>query len=168
MGATTEIRRRIGGEVLVVHQIARNGSIQPEVPKYQMLDHLGSVVALYDAAAVPLERQSYDAWGERRDYATMTALPHYSPFNTQTVRGYTGHEHAESFGLIHMNGRVYDAKLARFLQSDPFIQSPSNTQSYNRYSYVLNNPLGYTDPSGYFNIKKWAGTIVAGRISDHP
>ena len=49
-----------------------------------------------------------------------------------------------------MNGRIYDPTLGRFLQADPFIQAPINSQSYNRYSYVLNNPLSYTDPSGYF------------------
>nr|WP_212668853.1 RHS repeat-associated core domain-containing protein [Pseudoalteromonas sp. NBT06-2] len=49
-----------------------------------------------------------------------------------------------------MNGRIYDPTLGRFLQADPFIQAPSNSQSYNRYSYVLNNPMSYTDPSGYF------------------
>jgi hypothetical protein len=49
-----------------------------------------------------------------------------------------------------MNGRVYDPEVGRFLSADPFIQAPYNSQSYNRYSYVLNNPLKYVDPSGYF------------------
>ena len=49
-----------------------------------------------------------------------------------------------------MNGRIYDPTLGRFLQADPHIQAPENSQSFNRYSYVLNNPLSYTDPSGYF------------------
>jgi hypothetical protein len=49
-----------------------------------------------------------------------------------------------------MNGRIYDPTLGRFLQADPHIQAPSNSQNYNRYSYVLNNPMSYTDPSGYF------------------
>jgi hypothetical protein len=64
-----------------------------------------------------------------------------------------------------MNGRVYDPKLGRFLQADPFIQAPKDTQSLNRYTYVSNNPLSYTDPSGYFSlsrfIKKWGRVIVA-------
>ncbi|CAC9424010.1 hypothetical protein [uncultured Gammaproteobacteria bacterium] len=51
-------------------------------------------------------------------------------------------------GFIHMNGRVYDPQIGRFLSADPYIQAPYNTQSYNRYSYVMNNPLKYTDPSG--------------------
>jgi hypothetical protein len=64
-----------------------------------------------------------------------------------------------------MNGRIYDPKLGRFLQADPMVQAPRNSQSLNRYSYVLNNPLSYTDPSGYFSIgrfiKKWGPLIVA-------
>ncbi|WP_199525047.1 RHS repeat domain-containing protein [Pseudoalteromonas sp. bablab_jr011] len=50
-----------------------------------------------------------------------------------------------------MNGRVYDPTLGRFVQADPFIQFPNNSQSYNRYSYVLNNPMSFTDPTGYFS-----------------
>ena len=48
-----------------------------------------------------------------------------------------------------MNNRIYDPVIGRILSPDPFVQSPTNTQSYNRYSYCLNNPLRYTDPSGY-------------------
>lgn len=54
-----------------------------------------------------------------------------------------------------MNGRVYDPKLGRFLQADPFVQAPKDTQSLNRYTYVNNNPLSYTDPTGYFLSKLW-------------
>ncbi|WP_348734781.1 RHS repeat-associated core domain-containing protein, partial [Rheinheimera texasensis] len=53
------------------------------------------------------------------------------------------------FEVIHMGGRTYNPVLGRFMQADPFIQQPSNLQSFNRYSYVLNNPMSYTDPSGY-------------------
>lgn len=65
-----------------------------------------------------------------------------------------------------MNGRIYDPTLGRFLQADPHIQAPMNSQNYNRYSYVLNNPMSYTDPSGYFFkslkkfVKKYWKTIV--------
>jgi RHS repeat-associated protein len=77
------------------------------------------------------------------------ALSAFSAINRITNRGYTGHEMVDGVDIIHMNGRIYDAKLARFLQADPFIQAPYNTQSLNRYSYVWNNPLNATDPSGY-------------------
>ncbi|GAA6135173.1 hypothetical protein NBRC116188_19630 [Oceaniserpentilla sp. 4NH20-0058] len=53
-------------------------------------------------------------------------------------------------GLIHMNGRIYDPTLARFVQADPFIDGVTNTQGYARYTYLKNNPLNATDPSGFF------------------
>ena len=59
------------------------------------------------------------------------------------------HEHLDKFALINMNGRVYDSVIGRFLSPDPYIQSPYYAQNYDRYSYVLNNPLKYIDPSGY-------------------
>ncbi|WP_282955584.1 RHS repeat protein, partial [Pseudoalteromonas luteoviolacea] len=67
-------------------------------------------------------------------------------------KAYTGHEPVALGGekrIIHMNGRIFDADTGRFMQADPFVQAPSNLQNYNAYSYVLNNPLSYTDPSGY-------------------
>ncbi len=63
---------------------------------------------------------------------------------------YTGHEHLGSFGIINMNGRIYDPNTASFFSPDPYVQAPNSTQSFNRYSYCLNNPLMYTDPSGEF------------------
>jgi RHS repeat-associated protein len=66
-----------------------------------------------------------------------------------TQKGFTGHEMLDDLGLIHMGGRVYDPTLARFLSTDPVVQQPHNLQNYNRYSYVLNNPVSYTDPTGY-------------------
>lgn len=79
-------------------------------------------------------------------------------------RGYTGHEHLDEVGLIHMNGRIYDPLIGRFLQMDPIIQDPYASQSFNRYSYVMNNPLMYTDPTGYSwwtEIRRPVGAIVA-------
>jgi RHS repeat-associated protein len=64
-------------------------------------------------------------------------------------RGFTGHEHLDDFGLINMNGRMYDPVLAMFLSPDPFIQSPETAQNFNRYAHVMNNPLKYTDPTGF-------------------
>ena len=69
-----------------------------------------------------------------------------------TPRGYTGHEHVDEMGIIHMNGRIYDALLGRFLQADPFVE---DSTTLNRYAYVHNNPLSLTDPSGFFSFKKF-------------
>ncbi|MDR7209622.1 RHS repeat-associated core domain-containing protein [Flavobacterium piscis] len=94
-----------------------------------------------------LEKRLFDAWSAiiKVQNGARTIL------NGLTIldRGYTGHEHLQSAGLIHMNGRLYDPKLHRFLQTDNYVQDPGNTQNYNRYGYVLNNPLKYTDTSGW-------------------
>nr|WP_218061309.1 RHS repeat-associated core domain-containing protein [Pseudoalteromonas luteoviolacea] len=70
----------------------------------------------------------------------------------RNLRSYTGHEPValgDDSRILHMNGRIYDVDTGRVMQADPFVQAPSNLQNYNAYSYVLNNPLSYTDPSGY-------------------
>ena len=63
-------------------------------------------------------------------------------------RGCMGHEMLNEFNLINMNGRVYDSVLGRFLSPDKYVQEGDNSQNYNSYSYCLNNPLKYADPSG--------------------
>ena len=115
--------------------------------------HLGSISAITDSLGTIVQALSYDPWGQRRDAATwgeLTVLGKQGFDTTRTPRGFTGHEMVDTVGIIHMNGRIYDPALGRFLQADPVIQFPHLSQSHNRYSYVLNNPLAYTDPSGYF------------------
>ena len=103
-------------------------------------DHLGSIESLIDNGDWVYD-VSYDAWGKRE-----VLLPYW--FDPTFDRGYCGHEHIDELGLINMNGRMYDPLLGRFLSPDPYVQSPTNPQNYNRYSYCLNNPLKYTDPNG--------------------
>ncbi|MCK9453441.1 MAG: FG-GAP-like repeat-containing protein, partial [Bacteroidales bacterium] len=114
---------------------------------YVLKDHLGSITGIADASGDILEELSYDPWGRRRNANNWTD---YNVAPTRFDRGYTGHEHLSQFGLINMNGRVYDPFLARFLSPDPYVQAPDYSQNYNRYSYAWNNPLKYTDPSGEF------------------
>lgn len=108
-------------------------------------DHLGSITHLKTGSTVT--EYSFDAWGRRRDKDdwTMTLISEPALF---ADRGFTAHEYLEDFKLYNMNGRLYDPVVGRFLSADPVIQDPENTQSYNRYSYCLNNPLKYIDPSG--------------------
>ena len=108
-------------------------------------DYLGSLTAISDATGNLVESLSYDPWGRRRNADDWND---YNVTSTLFDRGFTGHEHLPQFGLINMNGRVYDPFLARFLSPDPFVQAPDYSQNFNRYSYCVNNPLKYTDPSG--------------------
>ncbi len=118
--------------------------------KYLHQDHLGSTDVITSSTGQVLERQSFDAFGTRRIASTWGA-PGSLITSLFSTRGYTSHEQLDNVGLIHMNGRVYDPELGRFLSADPMVQAPGNAQSLNRYSYVFNNPLSYTDPSGYFS-----------------
>ena len=81
---------------------------------------------------------SYDAWG--RQTVTLNTI--------NLRRGYCGHEMLPEYGLIDMRGRVYAPAVGRFLSCDNYVQEPDNSQNFNRYSYCLNNPLRYTDPTG--------------------
>ncbi|NIV75467.1 MAG: type IV secretion protein Rhs, partial [Gammaproteobacteria bacterium] len=104
---------------------------------YVHTDHLGSVDAVTDADGQVVERASFDPHGRRRaaDWSDASG----SAINwLATTRGFTGHEHDPEVGLIHMNGRVYDPRLGRFLQPDTHVQFPAHSQSYNRYTYVAN------------------------------
>ena len=124
--------------------------------KYVLTDYLGTIYALVDDGAQSTEDAlyySFNAWGERRELqaydGSLTAPLFSDPADYITSRGYTGHEHIDAFDLINMNGRVYDPNTSSFLSPDPVMQSPDNPQNLNRYSYCLNNPTKYIDPSGF-------------------
>ena len=111
-------------------------------------DHLGSITHVVVGSGTVKQRLSYDAWGRLRNPSTNTL---YTPSNEPEPflgRGYCGHEHLTGLGLINMNARLYDPLLGRFLSPDPYVQAPDHSQSFNRYSYCMNNPLKYNDRSG--------------------
>ncbi|MCV2883191.1 FG-GAP-like repeat-containing protein [Aestuariibacter sp. AA17] len=174
-GVFSEYRRYIPGGVQT-HTASGNISEQ-----YLLKDHIGSLDTVVSDSGEVLQKWYFDAWGKKTQLAKSQMIScsggascdvaQYSNSvdlsQVFTTRGFTGHEHVDHAEIIHMNGRIYDPTLGRFLQADPFIQAPENSQSYNRYAYVLNNPLSFTDPSGYFFksikkfVKKWGKMIVA-------
>jgi RHS repeat-associated protein len=113
---------------------------------YVCTDYLGNINMLIDQSRNIAQHNSFDAWGRRRNPTNWS----YTNITNPTIlrRGYTGHEHLDEFGLINMNARLYDPYIGRMLSPDNILQDPTNAQNYNRYSYVLNNPLKYTDPTG--------------------
>jgi len=131
--------------------------------KYMHGDHLGSISVITDANGAVIERLRFDVFGAPVDTTTGAAMANFSASNTD--RGYTGHEMDASTGLINMNARLYDPVLGRFLSADTIVPSPGNMQAFNRYSYVLNNPLLYTDPTGHiFFIDDIAVAMLIGAI----
>ena len=115
--------------------------------RYFHTDHLGSISVITDENGVVLERLSYDAWGKRR-FATGADDPTGS-ITSQSTRGFTGEEQLDTVALVHLNGRVYDPMVGRMISADPTVPDPLNAQAWNRYSYVGNDPLAFTDPSGF-------------------
>jgi len=118
--------------------------------EYFHRDHQGSVTKVTNGSGAVIQSLSYDAFGKRRN-ADWTADPAGNRFNDThfTKHGYTGHEHLDNVRLIHMNGRVQDPTLGRFISPDPFVQNPANGQNYDRFGYTYNNPLSHTDPTGF-------------------
>ena len=122
----------LDGNTIVIRE---NGIVKPYLA---FTDNLGSILSVMDEDGTRVFDASYDAWGKQ----TVT-------LNTIGLhRGYTGHEMLGEFDIINMNGRLYDPILGRFFSPDNYVQMPDNSQNFNRYSYCLNNPLKYTDPSG--------------------
>nr|WP_246868068.1 RHS repeat-associated core domain-containing protein [Rhizobacter sp. SG703] len=110
---------------------------------------------------------SYDAWGRRRnaDGSDDTGPQWGSLKNAQDHSGYTGHEHLDQLGLVNMNARMYDPLLGRHTSADPTVPDPTNVQAFNRYSYVLNNALVFTDPTGLEaeHVNRTSDSICGGR-----
>ena len=126
--------------------IRENGTVKGY---HAFTDNLGSILSVLDENGTKVFDASYDAWG--RQTVTLNSIGLH--------RGFTGHEMLSEFDIINMNqrslsrsgesnGRLYDPVLGRFLSPDNYVQMPDNSQNFNRYSYCLNNPLKYTDPSG--------------------
>jgi RHS repeat-associated protein len=126
---------------------------------YFIADHQGSIASITNSSGAQVIAENFAAFGERRDAGTWaSSLPNATDLATMagiTRQGYTFQTVlGDRSALNHMNGRIEDAFAGRFLSADPFVPDPTNTQSYNRYSYVNNNPLSFVDPSGFDGCKE--------------
>jgi RHS repeat-associated protein len=150
-GATVEYKHSILGPegVVAIHNRKSTGVNETIYP---LQDHLGSTDVVTDANGASLVKLSFTPFGARRNGGTWSGAPlaaDLTALSNTTRRGFTEHEQLDNLNLIHMNGRVYHPVVGRFISADPFVQAPFNSQSLNRYSYVFNNPLSFTDPSGF-------------------
>ena len=170
----------------LTHSVAANGRINSPDYKYLHKDHLGSITGITHGAGSQkgqlYRRMAFDPWGARRDLpgnklsnnalSPSSILASYAKTTKfETNRGFTGHEMLDEVGIIHMNGRIYDASIGRFLQADPHVDGAASVGGFNRYAYGGNNPLNGTDPSGYGwlskawkKLKPFAGLIVGAII----
>ncbi|MGR6872654.1 FG-GAP-like repeat-containing protein [Pseudomonas sp. HK3] len=190
-------KRRIAGYAIEEQVLNTETSAIDLKLSYVHKDYQGSVVAITNENGVIQQRLSYDIYGARRDvlynHATGFIKPGSSMYDligaytyngeleaavrqvALDSRGYTGHEHLDGVDLIHMNGRVFDPVSAVFLSADPNIPDASNAFYMNRYSYTLNNPVSYTDPSGYFSVGSFfraaavmgVNALIPGAVDEH-
>jgi RHS repeat-associated protein len=112
-------------------------------PQYLLSDHLGSTEFTLSSIGTKQAELRYKAWGETR----------YTSGNTQTTFRYTGQRQEISLGgvegLYYYGARWYDSSLGRFVSADSIIPGAGNPQAWDRFAYVLNNPVLYNDPSGH-------------------
>ncbi len=127
---------------------------QPDKFYYSYSDYQGSLIAMINEGG-EFQEYAYDPWGARRNPTNWNEKDSRTSWILN--RGYTGHEHIDQFGIINMNGRVYDPLTAQFFSPDPVLQAPGNWTNYNRYTYCMNNPFKYTDPSGYIMVNDEEG-----------
>ena len=169
---SVELKRFLPGGAMETVAYDADGAETSRRLDYLLSDHLGSVVAVVEGTETPSgqtrwdvrEERAFDPWGACRDPDTWKACAKDSVLpkdDGATRRGFTGHETLGAVGLVHMNGRIYDPALGRFLQADPYVQSGSDLQGLNRYAYVLNNPLNAVDPSGHFVFTLTAVALTA-------
>ena len=149
------LRTDVSATVRHIRTRTTGGSIATRF-EYVYRDHLGSVDVVTNSSGSKLEKKpSFDPFGGRReetwgsDILADSMATILAKEDERYARGFTDHEMLNRTGFVHMNGRVYDPRLGRFVSPDPIVQFPTFSQSYNRYSYVLNSPLSYTDPSGF-------------------
>ena len=118
---------------------------------YVLKDHLGSASVVTDASGNVVGEQRYYPFGETR-WTSGTML---------TDKLFTGQREMADLDIYHYGARFYEPTLGRFLSPDTIIPSYANPQSLNRFSYVTNNPLRYTDPTGHRQCEEYAGTCLS-------
>jgi RHS repeat-associated protein len=142
---------QVPGGTQIIYDIQ---SVSGTQTTYVTADHLGSGNLLLNSAGTVEIKESYSAYGYRRSANWAGPLSatssDYTTIASTTRRGYTDafHEMLDNVGLIHMNGRVYDPVIGRFMSPDPVVTQVGDSQRGNPYSYVENRPVTMTDPTG--------------------
>jgi len=122
----------------------RDDATATEAKLYFAADALGSVQTVIDESGVVVDQRYVEPFGGRTgiDGTPASVAP------SAVTRGFTAHEEENELELINMKGRIYDPRQRRFVSPDPVTKDPHWSQYYNHYSYVENNPLRLTDPTG--------------------
>ncbi len=102
----------------MLHRLVKPAGLAAlEAVEYTHRDHLGSIDAVSDASGSETANLAYDPYGQRREGGYSAQSSTIADLTGSSVRGYTDHEHLDRTGFVHMNGRVYDPRIGRFLQA---------------------------------------------------
>ena len=165
-GATETHYTWLGGNAYSAPAVSVKVGTGEPVIYYVLRDYLGSITHVVKASDLSADEYSFDAWGRRRSANDWNYTLDANDKALFAGRGFTGHEHLPEFGLINMNGRLYDPLLGRFLSPDNYVQMPDYSQNFNRYSYCINNPLKYTDKNGeWFGIDDAIAFVIGGAVN---
>jgi RHS repeat-associated protein len=151
-----------GGSAFALKVLDDTGAVTES--RYNSFDRLGSVTAVSDergrdaTSGTDALALGYDDWGAGRNSDGRAVTNPAALAIPIGSREFTGQEQIPDVGLVNMNGRLYDPTLGRFLSPDPNVQDARDSESYNRYSYVRNNPYRYNDPTGY----DWDDSVFSG------
>ncbi|TVX92177.1 RHS repeat-associated core domain-containing protein [Paenibacillus agilis] len=117
--------------------IGRQDAATSQLQYYQLNGH-GDVIAIVDEAGKKLNEYRYDIWG----------LPLEEKETVPNILKYSGEYWDKTTGLQYLRARWYDPSMGRFISEDTYEGELINPSSLNLYTYVMNNPLKYIDPSG--------------------
>jgi RHS repeat-associated protein len=143
-GTTQEERFRLYAGSRQIGEIVRKPNT-PDKTLYFHADELETADTISSSDGSAPVTQLFDAFGASTSDPSLTRV------------GFTGQDHDTDLGLIDMHGRVYDPLAGRFMSQDPVLQAPFWSQGLNRYSYVFNDPINGTDPSGFMSQETQAG-----------
>lgn len=135
-GGTTSCARFIWAGNTRIATAGGNGAVH-----YWHGDHLGSSSVITDSTGAKVQALTYFPYGDIA--SNVPGSPVNVPYK------YTGQELDASSNLYFYESRYYHPVFGRFVSPDTIVPNPRDPQDLNRYSYVRNNPLRYTDPTGY-------------------
>jgi len=127
--------------------------------QYYHGNHLHSASVITDGYGNTKETIEYHPYGT---YRLRTDLDPSFPNVNYT---FTDQEEDDEAGLYNYKARLYDPLLGRFISADSIVPEPGNLQAYNRYSYCLNNPVVYSDPSGQFSLGDVFNAFITGVVA---
>ncbi len=154
-------KTKVSNNIMRISSVGVGGSpIVKASLEYAHSDHLGSVESVTDQNGNLLHQLAFEPYGARKGESWQSNIGaselddvlentlSTSAAHARLAGGFTGHEHLDRTNFVHMNGRVYDPVIGRFLSPDPIVHS-GKSQSWNKYSYTTGGPLSLVDPSGF-------------------